>query len=108
MNKEKTAIFDKQLGQAIADGRINDRIDAAFFGANWMQNDCSAEIARLQAEVKLFQSAMQDKSVQIDELVAALREACLQIEYLHGKFMPTGSGETVLSRSEMMLAKYEQ
>jgi len=50
MNKGKTAIFDKQLGQAIADGRINDSIDAAFWGANWMQNDCAAEIARLRLE----------------------------------------------------------
>lgn len=32
------------------------------------------------------------------EYIEALREAALQIEYLHQKFQPTGTGESVLVR----------
>lgn len=39
------------------------------------------------------------------ELYEALTEAVLQIEYLHGKFQPTGSGEAVLARSKIALSK---
>jgi hypothetical protein len=40
-----------------------------------------------------------------DELIAALREASLQIEYLQQKFAPTGSGAAVLARTHALLAK---
>ena len=35
---------------------------------------------------------------EITELREALRSAALQIEYLHDKFQPTGSGEQVLTQ----------
>ena len=49
------------------------------------------EIARLRARVA--------------ELEAALGETVRQIEYLHEKFQPTGSGETVLARARRALGK---
>jgi len=39
------------------------------------------------------------------ELLAALKEAVLQIEYLHEKFKQTGSGEAVLFRARAAIAK---
>jgi hypothetical protein len=39
------------------------------------------------------------------ELYDALREAALQIEYLHDKFDHTGSGEGVLARINAALTK---
>lgn len=42
-----------------------------------------------------------------DEIVEMLREASLQIEYLHEKFQKTGTGETVLARIRMLLARAE-
>jgi hypothetical protein len=38
------------------------------------------------------------------ELEAALREARLQIEYLHGKYQETGSGNAVLARIDAALS----
>jgi hypothetical protein len=35
---------------------------------------------------------------RVDELETTLREAQLQIEYLHDKFKPTGTSEAVLTR----------
>lgn len=39
-----------------------------------------------------------------DEMVAALREAELQIDYLHGKFQTTGTGATTLAKIRSILA----
>ncbi|MRI57466.1 hypothetical protein D8770_26570 [Methylobacterium sp. DB1607] len=39
-----------------------------------------------------------------DEMVAALREAELQIDYLHDKFQTTGTGSTVLAKIRSILA----
>lgn len=39
------------------------------------------------------------------ELLEALEEAKIQIEYLHGKFKETGSGNAVLSRMEQAIKK---
>jgi hypothetical protein len=39
------------------------------------------------------------------ELLSALEEARLQIQYLHEKFSHTGSGNAVLSRIEAAIAK---
>lgn len=41
------------------------------------------------------------------EGVAALKDARLQIDYLHGKFQETGSGNAVLSRIGAALAMLE-
>lgn len=41
------------------------------------------------------------------EMVEMLREAALQIEYLHEKFQATGTGETVVARIRMLLARIE-
>lgn len=40
-----------------------------------------------------------------DDLVKALEEARLQIEYLHDKFQQTGTGNLVLARIEATLTK---
>ena len=41
---------------------------------------------------------------QRDALLGALEEAALQIEYLHGKFQETGSGNAVLARARAAIA----
>jgi hypothetical protein len=41
---------------------------------------------------------------EIARLRAALRDARLQIEYLHGKFQATGSGNAVLARIDAALS----
>lgn len=41
------------------------------------------------------------------ELLEALKEARLQIDYLHGKFKETGSGNSVLSTIDAAIAKAE-
>jgi hypothetical protein len=40
-----------------------------------------------------------------EELRKALAEAVLQIEYLHGRFEETGSGNTVIARSRALLSR---
>ena len=42
------------------------------------------------------------------ELVEALEEAKLQIEYLHGKFKETGTGNAVLTKIEQALSKVKE
>lgn len=46
-----------------------------------------------------------DTAAVIADLVEALEEAERQIEYLHGKFQATGSGEAVLAKIRAALAK---
>jgi hypothetical protein len=41
------------------------------------------------------------------ELLEVMRSAKLQLEYLHGKFRETGSGNQTLARLESTIAKYE-
>lgn len=41
-----------------------------------------------------------------DELIDALRNAKSQIEYLHGKFKQTGSGNQTLAHIESVLSRY--
>ena len=41
---------------------------------------------------------MSEAALKIDRLRAVLDDAALQIQYLHEKFKPTGSGMAVLSR----------
>lgn len=43
---------------------------------------------------------------EVAELVSALSEARAQIEYLHGKFHATGSGNAVLARIGAILFRY--
>jgi len=90
----KPLTLEKIQGKAHIEYKSRTAVNAYVGGAVWANRHNRVEIAKLQAEKA--------------ELVSALRESCLQIEYLHGKFTPTGSGETVLSRSAMILAKYEQ
>lgn len=40
-----------------------------------------------------------------EDMLEALKNAVLQIEYLHEKFSPTSSGETILTRSRAAIAK---
>ena len=41
------------------------------------------------------------------ELIAALKEAQLQIIYLHEKFQPTGTGNATLEKIGAVIAKVE-
>jgi len=40
---------------------------------------------------------------QNEQLKEGIREAIIQIEYLHGKFKPTGTGEAVLAQLKALL-----
>jgi len=44
----------------------------------------------------------------VPQLVAAAQEALAQIRYLHEKFQPTGTGETVMTRLQVALARVER
>ncbi len=44
---------------------------------------------------------------EIDELINLLKEAQIQIEYLHEKFKETGSGNQVLAKIKQAIAKAE-
>jgi hypothetical protein len=55
-------------------------------------------VALPEADLRALYEWQKDMLDQIDGLRSLLKEAGLQIEYLHGKFQPTGSGETVLAR----------
>lgn len=45
---------------------------------------------------------------EVERLLAALKEARLQIEYLDAKFQPTGTSANVLARIEAVLTADEQ
>lgn len=60
-------------------------------------NDLETEVAHWASK------SITHLRARVAELEAALREAVVQIEYLHGKFQPTGSGETVLARARRAL-----
>ena len=49
--------------------------------------------------------ALSEPLNKIEELIDVLDEARIQIEYLHGKFRETGTGNSVLARIETTLAK---
>ena len=44
---------------------------------------------------------------EMGKLIETLQDAKLQIEYLHEKFQPTGSGNSVLNNIETVLKNYE-
>ena len=64
------------------------------FGNDEYMDRLEAEIARLRAER--------------DELRTMLREAALQIEYLHERAGQTGSGNAVLTRIDAALARTQE
>jgi hypothetical protein len=51
-------------------------------------------------------SAMNANSEAVRALCDALREAKLQIEYLHGKFQENVTGNTVITRIDAAIATY--
>jgi hypothetical protein len=53
------------------------------------------------------QDALEALVVARDELVTALKSAVLQIEYLHAKFKPTGSGNGCIWQSNSALSKHK-
>lgn len=57
------------------------------------------------AEYVLPEIAKRDELIR--ELVSVLEQSDLQIEYLHRKFKPTGTGNSVLSRIRTAVAKAE-
>lgn len=58
----------------------------------------------LETSLIAYEKTKADKS----ELLDALRECLNQIEYLHGKFKKTGTNETVISRTQTILQKFEK
>ena len=57
----------------------------------------SIGIERIDANVRLIAAA--------PDMLAALRDAVQQIEYMHEKFSGTGIGENVLSRARATIAR---
>lgn len=51
--------------------------------------------------------AIADAIMALPDMLAALHEARLQIEYLHEKFQKTGSGETTLFKIRLAIARAE-
>lgn len=94
-------------------------------GATWANEECATRIEELENEIKDLQFRKEGDAVLLKaanqqiqkernkmeaekaELITALHEACLQIEYLHGKFEETGSGNSVLSRANRILEKHQ-
>lgn len=55
-----------------------------------------------------FKKDLIEKDEQLQEMYDMLKEAKVQIEYLHGKFSKTGTGESVISQIQTILEKYEK
>ena len=50
--KERLLVFEKQVGQAVADKNISTFGDAAKYGLDWMYNAMQAEKAQLRAALQ--------------------------------------------------------
>lgn len=75
-------------------------VTKSYAGAAWnqlMENETKESIAKMYLD-----------SLDIRrDLLEALREAALQIAYLHERWQPTGSGNAVLERSRAIISKAE-
>lgn len=65
----------------------------------WKQKKDAAEAARAELE---------RRASCFDDLLGALEECVLQIEYLHGKYAETGSGNSVLARASAAIARAKE
>ena len=94
-----------------------DELDSAVFNGDWLfdaENRSVFEeyLRRWDVELKSHGAANENNSdnsdyaalrARVARLEEALKEARLQIEYLHGKFQATGSGNAVLARIDSAL-----
>jgi len=94
--------FTNKIGTMIDDD-INGRVE-----------ELEKENKRLALQVEVLSAAFansseKEKSLMAEkaELVEALVEARLQIEYLEGKFGKTGTGTAAISRIERITGKYK-
>ncbi len=62
----------------------------------------------LEVELAIEKGNVKYKDEAIEELVRVLREAKIQIEYLHGKFKETGSGNNVLDQISTVLSNFKE
>lgn len=62
------------------------------------------EEARSFREIEKLRAQLAASEQRVKALEEALTESILQIEYLHGKFQETGSGNAVLSRLKSLEA----
>jgi len=86
-------------------------VDGVKFTFGW--NDSVAEYEmRIKAQSYAdFLNGHSQHSESLNKLKEAedvLQEAKLQIEYLHGKFKETGSGNSVLNRIDIVLKSIQQ
>ena len=65
----------------------------------------AAFIVALENDFPFILAELEARERKLEALVEALREAELQIEYLHAKFQSTGTGEATLSRIRSALTK---
>ena len=83
-----------------------------FDTVRWLRNVAEVQSHRAGAGPAMLRENMLKCAEEIDALRArvarleeALSEARLQIEYLHGKFKETGSGNAVLARIDSALGE---
>lgn len=105
---------DVQVGdkaKLISDRSIDacdDIYDGFIAGAKFPNKAKDEEIERLNKRLESESSvyiAMLESSNK--ELLEALNESNLQIEYLHKKFRKTASGKAVLSRNQSLISRLE-
>lgn len=85
---------------ASAEGEpITDLDHARYDRDGWMES-----ALRAQGYVGELQGRLAAALARAERLEEALRDCVIQIEYEHGKFGGTGSGETVLHRTRALLA----
>lgn len=67
------------------------------------KGDLLEHVAALQDGAATMREAINQQARNLIELEDALSECVLQIEYLHGKFGETGSGNAVLARAKALI-----
>lgn len=75
--------------------------------AGRFMRDAKSTFSETQGIFPTLLSHLDTMEAERAEMAEMLREAALQIDYLHGKFQTTGTGETVLARIRMLLARIE-
>jgi hypothetical protein len=64
-------------------------------------------VLRITGGDNAFQESLANKMGHAEAMLIVLKEAKLQIEYLHGKFKATGSGNQVLAKIESVITDAE-
>lgn len=90
-------------------------LDAPYYEGKSLLNDYHYKDAKYNAEImadgfNTFQKCHLLPSQllqQRDELIQGCEEAIKQIEYLHGKFKETGTGNAVIAYLESLIQKHQ-